>query len=125
MTQCACKRGFFTLRDCANAATRTCGVCGRGVCTEHVAPRVDAVVCVECAARQEEEAAVSGAAPAVQDELTDPAQQSTARHRLRHRWYSTGYDPPFWGTWYGDYYNDYDMRHFDDDDAYEGGFGDS
>ena len=44
---------------------------------------------------------------------------------MRHRWYSTGYDPPFWGTWYGDYYSDYDMRHFDDDDAYEGGFGDS
>jgi hypothetical protein len=120
---CACKRGFFTLRDCENAAAATCGMCGRGVCHDHLAPRVDAVVCVECAARQEEQAATE---PALPDEgIQDPARSTKARHRLRHRMYSSGYDPPFWGVWYGDYYSDYDMRHFDDDDAYEGGFGDS
>jgi hypothetical protein len=123
MAACACKRGFFTLRDCENEATGTCNMCGRGICTDHRAPRVDAVVCVECAARQEEQAATGP--PPVEDEIVDPARSTQARYRLRHRMYSRGYDPPFWGTWYGDYYSDYDMRHFDDDDAYEGGFGDS
>ena len=53
--QCACKRGFFTLRDCGNAATSTCSICSRRVCDEHLAPRVDTKVCVECAAKQEEQ----------------------------------------------------------------------
>jgi hypothetical protein len=127
MARCACKVGFFTLRDCANEGQQSCGVCGRNVCTDHVAPRVDAVVCVECAARQEEQEATAGrASTPVEQELVDPAQARTGRYRLRHRYYSTGYDPPFWGSWYDTtYYSDYDMRHVGDDDAYEGGFGDS
>ena len=52
---CACKRGFFTLRDCENAATATCDICSRRVCAKHLAPRVGATVCVECAAKQEED----------------------------------------------------------------------
>ena len=123
MAACACKRGFFTLRDCENEATGTCNMCQRAICTDHMAPRVDAVVCVECAARVEEQQATGP--PPVEEEVVDPARSTQARYRLRHRMYSRGYDPPFWGTWYGDYYSDYDMRHFDDDDAYEGGFGDS
>ena len=33
---CSCKRGFFTLRDCANAAVATCTSCSRRIC--HGAP---------------------------------------------------------------------------------------
>src|SRR3954466_12530865 len=105
MAACACKRGFFTLRDCENEATRTCNMCGRGICTDHLAPRVDAVVCVECAARQEEQAA-TGQTP-VAEEIQDPAPPTQAPYRLAPRIFPSGYDPPFWGTWYGDYYSDY------------------
>jgi hypothetical protein len=64
LDQCACKRGFFTLRDCGNPATTTCQICSRRVCDQHLAPRIDAKVCVECAARQAEEGAVTpGQAP--------------------------------------------------------------
>jgi hypothetical protein len=123
MAGCACKRGFFTLRDCENESTGTCTMCGRGICTDHMAPRVDTVVCVECAARQEEAQQTGAAIP--DDSLQDPTRSTQMRHRMRYRTYQRGYDPPFWGTYYGDYYTDYDMRTFDDDDAYEGGFGDS
>ena len=45
---CACKRGFFTLRDCGKPATTSCQLCTRRVCDEHLAPRVDGgCVCKE------------------------------------------------------------------------------
>ena len=54
LDMCSCKRGFFTLRDCGNPATTSCELCTRRVCDEHLAPRVDTRVCVECAAKQDE-----------------------------------------------------------------------
>ena len=80
---CACKRGFFTLRDCANAATASCTVCTRRICPDHMTA---AGVCVECAAKRDEDAALT-------DEATSYAVLA------RHRWYrSGGYSPVYWGT---------------------------
>jgi hypothetical protein len=33
---CSCKRGFFTLRDCANPAVATCKACSRRICQQHL-----------------------------------------------------------------------------------------
>jgi hypothetical protein len=109
---CACKRGFFTLRDCANSATGTCSLCSRRICPEHITA---AGVCVECAAKRSEDESLG----------EDPTGYAV---RSRQRWYgSSGYSPVWWGT--GDtYWNDTDYRWYDsgddgDDDG--GGFGDS
>ncbi len=114
--QCACKRGFFTLRDCGAAATTSCSLCTRRVCDEHLAPRVDTRVCVECAAKQEESTVLG---PDV-----DPAREPV---RYRTRWYrSYDYAPMWWAT-SDPYWGDTDYRWFgdgvDDDDG--GGFNDS
>jgi hypothetical protein len=147
---CACKRGFFTLRDCGKPATTSCQLCSRRVCDEHLAPRVDTRVCVECAAKQEEGQAPQAAAqagaqgtaaqqaaasqrqaqsalgqPAVDDE--DAILARDYPYRYRRRYYSTwDYYPWWWGT-YDPYYNDWGYRYFDDDDGDDdgGGFGDS
>jgi hypothetical protein len=138
---CACKRGFFTLRDCGNPATTSCELCTRRVCDEHLAPRVGARVCVECAAKQDEgqdptqAAAAQGQQPrqqargAVGQPAVDDEDEILARdypYRYRRRYYSDwGYYPWWWGT-YDPYYDDYGYRYFDDDtDDDGGGFGDS
>jgi hypothetical protein len=113
---CSCKRGFFTLRDCANGATATCRTCSRRICPQHLA---EPDLCVECAARNAE------------DRALDPAGNPTyAANRYRNRWYdNSGYQPVFWGTsdtyWTDNDYRFYDQGggDFDDDDG--GGFGDS
>ena len=142
LDMCACKRGFFTLRDCGQSATTTCGICSRRVCDEHLAPRVDAKVCVECAARQAEEGAAGGAAagatppanvpgavPGTGTPMGPPLERldpTSAAVRWRSRYYrSYDYSPMWWGT-YDPYWNDYDYRWYgDDDDDDGGGFGDS
>jgi hypothetical protein len=137
---CACKKGFFTLRDCPNPATTSCSICSRRVCDEHLAPRIDTKVCVECAARQEEEgtarpgqaAAGLGAVPEEEQqtafgqplERLDPTGRAV---RWRTRYYrSYDYSPIWWGS-YDPYWNDWDYRWYgdDDDDDDGGGFGDS
>ena len=140
--QCACKRGFFTLRDCGNAATSACSICSRRVCDEHLAPRVDAKVCVECAAKQEEQnpAAQNPAAQAPQPQIPgQPEQQpgfgpplqrmtptSTAAFWRTRYYRRRNYEPMWWGT-YDPFWNDYGYRWYDDDrdDDDGGGFGDS
>jgi hypothetical protein len=143
LDQCACKRGFFTLRDCGNAATTTCSLCSRRVCDEHLAPRIDTKVCVECAARQEEggtagpygAAAAAGAQPgpqgaaAQQPGLGPPLERlepTDSAVRWRTRYYQNrGYEPMWWGT-YDPYWDSWGYRSFDDDDDDDdGGFGDS
>lgn len=138
--QCACKRGFFTLRDCPNQATTACSICTRRVCDEHLAPRVDARVCVECAARQAEQQAPGaaqarpGAPPGraavrprgvfgTEEEMSDP----TVPYRARRRFYDTyDYHPWWWASRWGDpYYDDYDSRYMFEDEDDAGGFGDS
>ena len=134
---CACKRGFFTLRDCSNEATSTCSLCSRRVCDEHLAPRVDAKVCVECAAKQEEGQAPEqqpqpGQQPAAgqQAGFGPPLQRmtpTTAAAFWRTRYYRRrDYEPMWWGT-YDPFWNDYGYRWYDDDrdDDDGGGFGDS
>lgn len=123
LDRCACKRGFYTLRDCGNQATTTCSICSRRVCDEHLAPRVDAKVCVECAARQEEE---GSAAPAPAVEQGPPLQRLTGTaFSYRTRYYrSRGYEPIWWAT-YDPYWDDWGTRYYDDDDDDGGGFSDS
>jgi hypothetical protein len=112
--RCACKRGFFTLRDCANGAVTSCSTCTRRVCADHLA---QPGLCVECAAKQQEVAEL------------DEAPTLTAV-RLRRSWYdSRDYSPVWWAT-YDPYWSDSDYRWYDegtggyeDDDG--GGFGDS
>lgn len=139
LDQCACKRGFFTLRDCGQGATTTCSVCSRRVCGEHLAPRVDVAVCAECAARQDEEAAggagaagpppgTAAAAGAVG--LGPPLERldpTSAAMRYRTRFYrNRNYSPMWWAT-PDPYWNDYGYRWYGDDihDDDGGGFGDS
>jgi hypothetical protein len=118
-TTCACKRGFFTLRDCENPASVQCGICSRRVCEEHLAPRVDSKVCVECAATQKEQGAVR-----VQADPTDRGLP----YRYRSRYYQDyDYQPMWWGS-YDPYWSGYGYRWYDDpydDDDDGGGFDDS
>ena len=112
---CACKRGFFTLRDCANSATATCS----DVLAAHL-PR----------APHRRRASASSAPPSATrtwrsttdvDRLAPsaPAPAGTARAATpRCCW---GTSDPYW--------NDTDYRWYDDpgddDDDDGGGFGDS
>ena len=151
LDMCACKRGFFTLRDCGNPATTSCQLCTRRVCDQHLAPRVDTRVCVECSAKQEEgqtpaahpgQQAAAGAAGAAAAQQQAPAQQQAAAraalgqpdvededavlsreypYRYRRRYYSDWGYYPWWWGTYDPYYNDYGYRYFDDDDDDDGG----
>jgi len=117
---CSCKRGFFTLRNCANPATATCGECMRRICAEHQA---QPALCVECQARSAEARSFDELDPA-----RDPIRSSAT---YRNRWYdNSGYQPVFWGTsdsyWTSDDYRYYDDGSGNDDsDDDGGGFGDS
>lgn len=134
LDQCACKRGFFTLRDCEQPATTTCGICSRRVCGAHLAPRVGAMVCVECAAKQAEEGAVrpSTAARAARQPTRDLREEDPTDpglpYRYRARYYGYhDYQPMWWGS-YDPYWSGYGYRWYDnpnDDDEDGGGFGDS
>jgi hypothetical protein len=112
LDRCACKRGFFTLRDCGNAAATSCTACTRRVCAEHVAGGVEPQLCVECAATREETRAVGTTA-------------SVVRTRTRY-YHTTEYTPmwwatrdPYWGDsgyrWYsgggGHAHHDHDREH--------------
>ena len=115
---CSCKRGFFTLRDCANSAVATCQSCSRRICQQHLS---GPEYCVECAARHAEDRAL--------DEPLDHAGNPTGSAvRYRTRWYRAGgYSPVFWGTsdtyWTTNDYRWYDSGDDRDDDG--GGFEDS
>jgi hypothetical protein len=111
---CACKRGFFTLRDCASPASTSCSACSRRICDQHL---TQGSMCVECAAKGEEDSA-----------LGPDADPTLAAVRYRTSWYrSSGYSPVWWGS-SDPYWNDTDYRWYDDagdrdDDG--GGFEDS
>ena len=113
VTACACKRGFLVLRDCGRAATATCGECNRGVCAEHFVAEWS--LCVDCAARREEVAAL---APA-DDRGTQASREAAYR---RARYYRASSYHPFHGGWPSSYYDQYDVRAFDDAvDPWDGG----
>ena len=69
---CACKRGFFTLRDCGHSASTSCTSCTRRVCDEHLA---EAGLCVECVAKRDEERSF---------ERVDREPSLAAAHYRRH-----------------------------------------
>ena len=117
---CACKRGFFTLRNCANPAVSSCTSCTRRICEEHMAPDH---LCVECVAKRDEE----------RDVEPDRIDLAPTRSAVRYRrnWYSSsGYEPMYWAT-YDPYYSDMGYRWYDDPNASDdndddgGGFDDS
>jgi hypothetical protein len=108
MSACAVKRGFFVLRDCGQPAAVSCSLCARPICPEHLVRKGgpalpgqpgQAVICVECFAKNEQ---------ADQGEDASP-------YRLRHRFYTSGlYGPIYDGDGdLGTYYDDYDFRSFD------------
>jgi hypothetical protein len=101
---CSCKRGFFTLRDCANPAAATCSACSRRICSEHLAP---SGICKECAAKRDED-------------------EDLGAVGYRTQWYQRrSYAPVWWGT-SDPYYYDTSYRWYDDDqDDDGGGFSDS
>jgi hypothetical protein len=114
LDRCACKRGFFTLRDCANQASTSCMRCTRRICSQHITP---SGICAECAARAQEDT----------DLGPDPDPLFGALF-ARDRWYSSSsYEPMWWATpdpfWSGTDYRWHDSGNYDDDDG--GGFGDS
>jgi hypothetical protein len=49
MNGCECKRGFFTLRACGEAAIGPCQTCLRAMCAEHAASPTQ---CLDCASRE-------------------------------------------------------------------------
>jgi hypothetical protein len=126
---CACKRGFFVLRDCGAAPTTTCASCARPVCDEHRADGGRGATCVECAARAVEEEALGqlrGGMRVAPDQPPSvaPAEAAEPLARYRHRYYRRhGYEPIWWArpdaSWSAD-----DVRWFDADED-PGGFGDS
>jgi hypothetical protein len=111
LDRCACKRGFFTLRDCGAAASTSCMRCTRRICTQHTTA---SGLCVECAARDQESS----------DLGDDPLLGAITS---RTRWYrSSGYEPVWWASpdpyWSGTDFRWFDGGDYDDD---RGGFGDS
>jgi hypothetical protein len=125
LDRCACKRGFYTLRDCGKAATTTCAICSRRVCDEHLAGGAGQQVCAECAARREEAAVLQ---PFGGEPVSWMKRAAIGAAFLRQRHYRTrSYQPMYWGT-YDSYYQDYDYRWYGDDDDHDdddNGFDDS
>jgi hypothetical protein len=98
-SSCVIRKGFLTLRDCGNPASRNCSACGRPACSKHLDSASGFTQCVECAS-----SAARDRDPGVYDYGTDWP------YRYRHHYYSRGYRPIYTGSYY---YNDYDVRSFD------------
>lgn len=108
MGLCACKRGFFALRDCKELANKDCEECRRPVCTHHLSAQSGFSVCVECAARQRE------STDRTQDPDLDETYDNDWSYSYRHDYYShDNYHPIYWGSSHDPYYDSYDMRSFD------------
>ncbi|MEO5930283.1 MAG: hypothetical protein ABIR47_10160, partial [Candidatus Kapaibacterium sp.] len=145
--KCAVKRGILTLRDCGEEGINTCNVCARPVCAEHIRSHSGNMICVECFAKEEEDAreqaekgakgSKGGKAPNVQpptarnqEEWNDPDWAYSYRH---YYYMNSSYNPLYPGHYFSDYYDDYDVRSFtpgedaqlDDESAAAGGFYDS
>jgi hypothetical protein len=109
MSQCQCRIGFFTLRDCAHAATATCGKCGRGVCGQHLDHNVHgATICLECAAIEEQAGRLPPAPP-----KTGGSFGGRAFFRRRDDFYRVqGHRPVYWGYAQDPFYDRYDYCSF-------------
>ena len=116
MERCQAKTGFFSLRDCGEAAAKHCATCKRAMCSKHLSSGSGYTRCLDCDARTAEAKGAKGTLPADRP-LTDPG----FAYRYRTRYYgSSGYAPIYFGTLYDSYYDDYDMRSFDSDMASRG-----
>ena len=111
---CACKRGFFTLRDCANPP----------IDELHELHAADLRRAHDRAGHLRRVRGQARRGRGAGRRTLDPRYAV----RYRHRWYrSSGYEPVYWGT-YDPYWSDTDYRWYDepdDDDDDGGGFGDS
>ena len=124
MQTCRARRGFFSLRDCGEAAVKQCALCARPMCSPHLSSRSGFTRCLDCEGRAVEKDVLASpgkkkdAPPPRRDEpLTDPAWT----HRYRDRYYSrTGYAPLYAGVYYDSYYDSYDTRSFDSSMASSG-----
>ena len=125
MQTCRARRGFFSLRDCGERATKQCALCARPMCSRHLSPQSGFTRCLDCEGRAVEKDVLTtpgkkkdAASPeAAAAPLTDPAWS----HRYRDRYYSrSGYAPFYAGTYYDSYYDSYDTRSFDSDMASSG-----
>lgn len=107
--RCQCLRGFFTLRPCDAEDAGICNRCQRHVCRKHLGA---AGVCVECAARADEDRFFD------EDDDAWFYRNRTSYYRTHH------YRPVYWSTVEVPY-DDYDVRSFDrraaDDNADLGG----
>ena len=98
-SNCVIRKGFLTLRDCGNPASRDCAACGRPACSKHLAATSGFAQCLECAARSARDQD-----PGAYDYGPDWS------YRYRRHYYSRGYTPIYTGSYY---YDDYDVRSFD------------
>ena len=115
MSNCQCRRGFFTLRDCEQPATATCSKCGRAVCSHHFdRSPPGGGLCVECAGIEEQE----GRLPPLQVR-SGGSFGGRAFYRRRDEFYrSHAHRPVYWGTSVDPYYDRYDICVFHYHDQY-------
>ncbi len=109
MERCQAKIGFFSLRDCPEAAVRKCVDCNRSMCPAHLSQQSGHTRCLDCEGKAAEAKGATGTPP-MDRPLTDPGWA----YRYRHRFYgAAGFAPIYFGTMYDPYYDDYDLRAFD------------
>jgi hypothetical protein len=109
MNECACKRGFFSLRDCGEPIVATCTSCGRGVCAAHLSPSSGRSQCLDCHARGTQTETPSTAKPQAATSTGDDEWV----YGYRNSYYRSGYGPIYSGYYYDHYYDSYDTRTFD------------
>jgi len=123
MTQCECKAGFFSLRDCENMALTQCVECARWICALHSAPEAVMSTCRDCQARRDQGTGTTGDRDTYDDGWA---------HSYRERYYGSGYTPMYSGS-HHHHYDNQDAQSFaprdgemeDGSDDPQAGFGDS
>jgi hypothetical protein len=109
MSNCQCRIGFFTLRDCDRPAVAQCHLCQRGICSQHLdAGAAGGPLCLECAALEEQ----AGRLPAA---AATSGGSFGGRNFFRQRdtlYRQQGYRPVYWGTTTDVYYDRYDYQSF-------------
>ena len=109
MTKCQCREGFFTLRDCEQAATANCSKCGRAVCSRHFdRTPPGGGLCVECAGIEEQEGRLPPAKA-----TTGGSFGGRSFYRRRDEFYrSHAHRPVYWGVVVDPYSDRYDVWSF-------------
>jgi hypothetical protein len=113
MMGCACKRGFFSLRDCGDPVSTTCSSCGRGVCAAHLSPASGFSQCLDCHARGAQAQTQAQPPSTTKRQVSPNAADDEWVYGYRNSYYRTGYGPIYSGYYYDHYYDSYDTRTFD------------